>query len=301
MASVDARARGCASRARWRSSSRAVGREHALGGGARPGHPRRAPDADAPRRVPWGRSSSSGPRRLTRTASRTVHAPSRTLAARDRHDGLHGPVLTGLLLTRRRRWSGLQLRARRSVLTATLSASYDKRHLLWFGETVPLADRRALAAPSLRTRARPDAPGAARWRSPQGPCARRSSSATRTRCRRPGGRQRKLRRTCSSTSRTTRGSSAAQRASFTCASRPSGPSSFGATWCVRSTSDRRRGSMQPAGFERAAAADFPSVLAADPALLETAPSLYACFGDAPLASLLIVLAGALTWRATRRP
>lgn len=53
--------------------------------------------------------------------------------------GVHGPVLTGLLLT------GADGAATNSALVATrdgaLSTSYDKRHLLWFGETVPLADR----------------------------------------------------------------------------------------------------------------------------------------------------------------
>lgn len=59
--------------------------------------------------------------------------------------GVHVPVLTGLLLT-----GGADGAAYNSVVVAapdgTLSASYDKRHLLWFGETVPLADR----APWLR-------------------------------------------------------------------------------------------------------------------------------------------------------
>jgi len=52
--------------------------------------------------------------------------------------GLRGPVLTGLLTTAP---GGA---AYNSAIVATrrgLSPSYDKRHLLWFGETVPLADR----------------------------------------------------------------------------------------------------------------------------------------------------------------
>jgi apolipoprotein N-acyltransferase len=52
--------------------------------------------------------------------------------------GVHGPVVTGLLTTAP---GGL---AYNSAVLATrdgLSATYDKRHLLWFGETVPLADR----------------------------------------------------------------------------------------------------------------------------------------------------------------
>jgi len=54
--------------------------------------------------------------------------------------GSHVPVITGLLLTGAEDGAAFN-----SVLLAapdgTLSASYDKRHLLWFGETVPLADR----------------------------------------------------------------------------------------------------------------------------------------------------------------
>ncbi|HUO52252.1 MAG TPA: apolipoprotein N-acyltransferase [Gemmatimonadaceae bacterium] len=53
--------------------------------------------------------------------------------------GSHVPVITGLLLTGAEDGAAFN-----SVLLAapdgTLSASYDKRHLLWFGETVPLAD-----------------------------------------------------------------------------------------------------------------------------------------------------------------
>jgi apolipoprotein N-acyltransferase len=52
--------------------------------------------------------------------------------------GVHGPVLTGLLTT------AAGGSAYNSAVVATrsgLSATYDKRHLLWFGETVPLADR----------------------------------------------------------------------------------------------------------------------------------------------------------------
>ncbi len=54
--------------------------------------------------------------------------------------GVHGPVLTGLLMP-----GAPGGAAYNSAVVAqpdgSLSPSYDKRHLLWFGETVPLADR----------------------------------------------------------------------------------------------------------------------------------------------------------------
>lgn len=53
--------------------------------------------------------------------------------------GVAGPVLAGVYL------KGAQGRGYNSALLATadgaFSRSYDKRHLLWFGETVPLADK----------------------------------------------------------------------------------------------------------------------------------------------------------------
>jgi len=54
------------------------------------------------------------------------------------HDGVQGPVLTGVYL------QGAKRLGYNSAILATrdgkLSAPYDKRHLLWFGETVPMAD-----------------------------------------------------------------------------------------------------------------------------------------------------------------
>jgi apolipoprotein N-acyltransferase len=53
-------------------------------------------------------------------------------------EGVHGPVLTGAYM------SGAQGLGYNSAILAlpdgTLAAPYDKRHLLWFGETVPLSD-----------------------------------------------------------------------------------------------------------------------------------------------------------------
>jgi apolipoprotein N-acyltransferase len=53
--------------------------------------------------------------------------------------GLHGPVLTGLLLTKEdgASYNSAIVATRDGVLTEP----YDKRHLLWFGEMVPFADR----------------------------------------------------------------------------------------------------------------------------------------------------------------
>jgi len=54
------------------------------------------------------------------------------------HEGVQGPVLTGAYL------QGTKDLGYNSAILAThdgrLSAPYDKRHLLWFGETVPMAD-----------------------------------------------------------------------------------------------------------------------------------------------------------------
>jgi hypothetical protein len=49
-----------------------------------------------------------------------------------------------------------------------------------------------------------------------------------------------------------------------------------------------------------APAEFPSVLSTEPALLELPPTIYARFGDAPLALLLLALANAAVWREARR-
>jgi apolipoprotein N-acyltransferase len=53
-------------------------------------------------------------------------------------DGVRGPVLTGAYLTK-----GHGLGTNSAILVepdGAVGASYDKRHLLWFGETIPLAD-----------------------------------------------------------------------------------------------------------------------------------------------------------------
>ena len=53
-------------------------------------------------------------------------------------NGVHGPVLTGAYLTK-----GGGVGTNSAILVdrnGAIGPSYDKRHLLWFGETVPLAD-----------------------------------------------------------------------------------------------------------------------------------------------------------------
>ncbi len=52
-------------------------------------------------------------------------------------EGVHGPVLTGAYLSDRANGYNAAILA---TPDGAISKSYDKRHLLWFGETVPLAD-----------------------------------------------------------------------------------------------------------------------------------------------------------------
>lgn len=66
----------------------------------------------------------------------TRHSPTGSRAVLQ--FGVHGPVLTGVYMN-----GGGGLGYNSAVLATadgTLSKPYDKRHLLWFGETVPLAD-----------------------------------------------------------------------------------------------------------------------------------------------------------------
>jgi apolipoprotein N-acyltransferase len=76
---------------------------------------------------------SAYPFTLSHAARRSPSGPRAVL-----QDGVHGPVLTGAYM------SGAQGLGYNSAIVAlpdgTLSAPYDKRHLLWFGETVPLSD-----------------------------------------------------------------------------------------------------------------------------------------------------------------
>jgi apolipoprotein N-acyltransferase len=76
---------------------------------------------------------SAYPYTLSHAVRRSPSGPHAIL-----QEGVHGPVLTGAYM------SGAQGLGYNSAILAlpdgTLPAPYDKRHLLWFGETVPLAD-----------------------------------------------------------------------------------------------------------------------------------------------------------------
>jgi len=212
--------------------------------------------------------------------------------------GVHGPVLTGLLMT-----GALDGAAYNSALVAardgTLSDAYDKRHLLWFGETVPLADRlpwmrqvfarglglaagdRSVALPAGRVRAAvlvcyedmlPEAGREAMETSPNllvnvtNDAWFAGSSESELHLRVATLRAVEARRDM------------VRAVNF-------GPTS----WVDAAGRVRER-----------AAPDVPGVLSAEVALLDSRPTLYTDYGDAPLALLLLVLANVAVWRAARR-
>lgn len=213
--------------------------------------------------------------------------------------GVRGPVLTGLLLTGARDGA-----AYNSAVLATpdgvISPSYDKRHLLWFGETVPLADRvpwlRRVFARGLGLTAGDHAvaleagavrgsvlvcyedmlPEAGREAMEVAPNLLvnvtndawfAGSAESEQHLRVAALRSVELRRDM------------VRAVNF-------GPTSW----------------VDAAGRVRARApADFPGVLSTEPALLASPPTPYARFGDAPLALLLLVAANLAVWRAARRP
>jgi apolipoprotein N-acyltransferase len=75
------------------------------------------------------------PYRLPHGSHRVV-GPGRAILAPE----MHAPIITGLLMTGPP-GGGAYNSAVVALPDGSLSDSYDKRHLLWFGETVPLADR----------------------------------------------------------------------------------------------------------------------------------------------------------------
>jgi apolipoprotein N-acyltransferase len=212
--------------------------------------------------------------------------------------GVHGPVLTGLLMT-----GALDGASYNSVVVATrdgaVSDSYDKRHLLWFGETVPLADRlpwmrqvfarglglaagdRSVALPAGRVRAAvlvcyedmlPEAGREAMETSPNllvnvtNDAWFAGSSESELHLRVATLRAVEARRDM------------VRAVNF-------GPTS----WVDAAGRVRERASP-----------DVPDVLSVEVALLDSQPTLYTRYGDAPLALLLLALANVAVWRAARR-
>jgi len=211
---------------------------------------------------------------------------------------VHGPVLTGLLMT-----GALDGAAYNSAVVATrggaLSDSYDKRHLLWFGETVPLADRlpwmRQVFARGL------------------GLAAGDSSVAL------VAGRVRAAVLVCYEDMLPEAGREAMETspnllvnvtndAWFAGSSESELHLRVATLRAVESRRDFVRAvNFGPASWVDAAgrvrdraAPDVPGVLSVEPALLDSPPTLYTRFGDAPLALLLLALANIVVWRAARR-
>jgi apolipoprotein N-acyltransferase len=209
--------------------------------------------------------------------------------------GLRGPVLTGLLTV------GPGGTAYNSAIVTTrvgLSASYDKRHLLWFGETVPLADRmpwmrqvfarglglspgdHAVSLDAGRVHAAvlicyedtlPEAGREAMTTSP-------NLLVNITNDAWFGGGESELHLRMAALR------AVELRRDLVRAVNLGLPSWFDATGRLRA-----RGSP-----------DFPGVLSTEPALLDGPPTLYARFGDVPWMLLGLVLANAAVWRAARR-
>jgi apolipoprotein N-acyltransferase len=181
-----------------------------------------------------------------------------------------------------------------------VSDSYDKRHLLWFGETVPLADRlpwmrqvfarglglaagdRSVALPAGRVRAAvlvcyedmlPEAGREAMETSPN-LLVNVTNDAWFV-----GSSESELHLRVATLRAVEARRDMVRAVNF-------GPTS----WVDAAGRVRERASP-----------DVPDVLSVEVALLDSQPTLYTRYGDAPLALLLLALANVAVWRAARRP
>jgi apolipoprotein N-acyltransferase len=237
------------------------------------------PEGAYPYRLPHGSRRVLGPARIVQPGVRT-------------------PILTGLLMTGAP-GGGAYNSAVVALPDGSLSESYDKRHLLWFGETVPLADRvpwlrqvfaRGLGlAPGSRSEAlvagevragvlicyEDTLSDAGREAAPANPNLLvnltndawfSGSSESELHLRLSALRAVELRRDLV---RSVNG----------------GPTS----WVDATGRVRGRGSP-----------DFPGTLTSDPALLETRSTVFAQVGDTPWAIALLVLANVAVWRRARQ-
>jgi apolipoprotein N-acyltransferase len=212
---------------------------------------------------------------------------------------VHGPVLTGVVLD-----GAPDGASYNSAFVATpdgaLSDSYDKRHLLWFGETVPLANR----IPFLR---RIFARGL-------GLAAGDRAVALEA------GRVRAAVLVCYEDMLPEAGREAMQvlpnllvnvtnDAWFAGSSESESHVRVAALRAVEERRDLVRAvNFGPASWVDAAgrvrmrsSPVLPEALLAEPALLDGPPTLYARRGDAPLALLLLVFANVAVWRRALRP
>ena len=209
---------------------------------------------------------------------------------------VHGPVLTGLLLT-----GATGGGAYNSALVATragLSEAYDKRHLLWFGETVPLADRLPLLR-QIFARGLGLAAGDRGVTLAAGPV--RAAALI-----------------CYEDTLAEAGREAMEQHPNLLVNLTNDAWFEG----IESEMHLRFSAMRPVELRRdmvravnggistwfdaagrvvtRGSAKFAGVLVAQPALLETPLTLYARFGDGPWALLALVFGNAAVWRAARR-
>jgi apolipoprotein N-acyltransferase len=233
------------------------------------------------------------PYRLPRAARRAPEAPRGIVPP-----GVSVPVLAGLLMTQ-----DLDGAATNSALVAypggALSEPYDKRHLLWFGETVPLADR----LPWLRrvfARGLGLAPGASERLLVAGPV--RAAALI-----------------CYEDTLPEAGREAGSLAPNVLVNLTndawfvgSAESELHLRLAVLRAVELRRDLVRavnggPTSWVDAsgrvrvrASPDFASVTMTEPALSEAPPTLYAQLGDAPWALALLALANAAVWRRALR-